>query len=203
MKKSIFQILFDFGFPIGLFFIYFQFYNFGKITPQEMIKTTGLVAIALLSITLAIGPLSRFLPFLNNLKIYRKIWGILSFVFAFIHMSLIFAVFFKFNLAKFVDFSNPKYPGLLAGILALLILLIITLSSTKAAFTSLPPKVWKFIQSTVYLALFFAVLHFYLVESVNGVLVIKRLLGQITFGFTGFVALLRLVTLLLPSQKSS
>ena len=92
-SKNMTQRLIDFGIPIGLFWVYFQFYNFGKITPSEMVKTTGLVAIALLSLTLAIGPLCRFLPNLDDLKAHRKIWGIFSFVFAFAHVSLVFVYF--------------------------------------------------------------------------------------------------------------
>lgn len=201
-EKNIVQKLVDFGVPIGLFLLYFQLYNFGQITPSEMIKTTGLVAIALLSITLAIGPLCRFFPFLDGLKAHRKVWGIFSFVFAFTHVTLIFVNFYKFNLLKFVDFESPRYPGILAGLIALVILFVVTATSNKKALTTFSPQVWKTIQTTAYLALAFAVLHFYLVESKDGVLVIKRLLGQITFGFAGLVVLLRLVILILPSKKS-
>lgn len=200
-EKNPVQKLIDFAIPLLLFWVYFQFYNFGKVTPSEMIKTTGLTAIALLSLTLAIGPLCRFFPDLNGLKAHRKVWGIMSFVFAFLHISLIFVYFYKFNLLKFVDFSNPKYPGLLAGILALVILLVITLTSNKFALNSLSPKIWKVVQSTAYLALILAVLHFYLIESQDGVLVIKRLLGQITFGFAAAVVALKVVTMILPSKK--
>jgi len=46
-----------------------------------------------------------------------------------------------------------------------------------------------------------AVSHFYLMEQVNGVLVIKRLLGQITFVFSVLVITLRILILLLPAKK--
>lgn len=199
-EKNIIQKIIDFGFPILLFWLYFQFYNFGKITPSEMIKTSGLVAIALLSITLGIGPLCRFIPFLNDLKAHRKVWGIASFLFAFIHTSLIYVYFFKYDLSKFVNFSNPKYLGLLAGIVSLLILFIVTLTSYKKFLDLLSPRTWKIIQTTSYLALMLAVVHFYIVESTNGVLVIKRLLGQITFGFAAIVVLIRLLVILLPTK---
>lgn len=199
--KSLIQRLIDFGVPLGLFWLYFQFYNFGKITPSEMVKTTGLLAIALLSLTLLIGPASRFFPSLNVLKAHRKVWGILSFIFAFLHMSLIFVYFYKFNLLKFVDFSNPKYLGILAGLIALFILAIVTATSTKKAVESLSPSVWKMIQTTAYLALLLAVIHFYIVESKDGVLVIKRLLGQITFGFAAVVVAIRLLVSFLSGKK--
>ena len=94
-EKNFSQRLMEWGVPILLFWLYFQFYNFGKISPSEMVKTTGLLAISLLGVTLVIGPLSRILPSLNFLKAYRKTWGILSFVIAFIHVGLVYVYFYK------------------------------------------------------------------------------------------------------------
>lgn len=200
-NKKIIQRLVDFGVPIGLFYLYFQFYNFDKITPQEMIKTTGLLAIALLSLTLIIGPVCRFFPSLDFLKAHRKFWGILSFFVALSHGALIYIYYANYNLAKLFNPSNPKYYGLLVGLISLIILLTVTLTSNKWLLNSLNPKMWKLIQSTAYLALVFAVLHFYLVESTNGALVIKRLLGQITFAFAALTVLIRVFILLFPSSQ--
>lgn len=201
VDKNIIQRLIDFGVPAGLFWLYFQFYNFGKITPSEMIKTTGLASIALLSVTLVIGPVCRFFPSLYFLKAHRKFWGILSFFIALAHGILIYIYYANYDLAKLFNPTSPKYLGLLAGLFSLIILLAVTLTSNKWALSSLSPRAWKLIQSTAYLALIFAVLHFYLVESKDGVLVIKRLLGQITFGFAGVVVLLRLLIMFSPSSS--
>lgn len=201
MNKNTLQRLIDIGLPIGLFFIYFRFYNFSKFTPHEMVKTSGLLAITLLSLTLIIGPACKFFPALDALKAHRKFWGILSFFTALTHTILVFIYYFQFNFWKFIDFSNPKYLGILAGLIALLILAIVTGTSTKKAIESLSPNVWKIIQTTAYLALILAVLHFYIVESKDGVLVIKKLLGQITFAFAGFVVIVRLIIIFLPSKK--
>ena len=200
-SEGIFQKFFDFAIPLVLLYLYYRFYNFGKITPSEMIKTTGLWSIALLSLTLIIGPLSRFLPFVDPLKAHRKVWGIMAFLAGLTHAVLIYINYFKFDLSKFVDFSSPRYPGLLAGIAALIILAVVTFTSNKLALVSLSPAIWKMIQTTVYIALFLAVLHFYLVESVNGVLVIKRVVGQITFGFAAVAVALRVLVMLLPARK--
>ena len=96
-SKNAFQQLLDFGVPLILFWLYFQFYNFGQITPAEMIKTSGLLAISLLSLSLVIGPLCRFFPGLDILKAHRKVWGIASFYAAAIHTGLIFYYFFKLD----------------------------------------------------------------------------------------------------------
>lgn len=193
VEKNLIQRFLDFGVPLGLFWLYFQFYNFGKLTPSEMIKTTGLLAIALLSLTLFVGPVCRFFPSLDILKAHRKFWGILSFLIALIHGILIYIYYFNYNLSRLFDPAGPKYYGLLIGLVALLILLVVTLTSNKTALNSLSPKTWKRVQSLSYIALIFAVGHFYLVESTNGVLVIKRLLGQITFYFATAVVIIRLI----------
>lgn len=191
-EKNIIQQLIDFGVPILLFWVYFQFVGDGQVTPRALVKTTGLASIALLSITLAIGPLCRFLPFLNNLKAHRKVWGIFSFIFAFSHISLIFVNFYKFNLLKFVDFQSPRYLAVLTGLIAGVILFVVTATSNKKALTLLSPQVWKMVQTTAYLALASAVAHFYLVGSED---------SQLTFGFAGLTVLIRLFVLILPNKK--
>ncbi len=199
--KNFFQRIIDFGVPIGVFLLIFFFYNHGQITPSEMIKNTGLWAIALLGVTLLVGPLSRIIPALSFLKAHRKVWGILSVVIVLAHASLVTIYFYKFDFTKFIDFNSPKYPGLLSGILALVILLLVTFTSNQKALTSLSPGVWKAIQTTSYIAMILAIGHFYLMESTNGVLVIKRLLGRIIFGFAVFVIVARIIVLFLPSRK--
>ena len=193
--------LLDFGLPILLFLLFFFFYNFGKISPSEMVKNTGLLSITLLGITLAVGPLSRIIPVLEPLKAHRKFWGITSFLVALVHVGLVYVYFYKFDVTKFVNFAHPKYPGILSGLLALVILFLVTMTSNQKAITKLSPNIWKAIQLTSYLAMALAVAHFYIMETQNGILVIKRLLGQITFVFSILVIVLRVLILLLPTKK--
>lgn len=200
-EKDFLDRIAEFGIPLLLFWIFFQFYNLGKFTPSEMVKTTGLLAISLLSLTLIIGPLSAILPFVERLKAYRKAWGVLSFVTALLHIALVFIFYYKFDLMKFIDIANPKYGGVLSGLLAIVILFLVTLTSNKKALNTLSPKTWKIIQTTSYLALILAVLHFFIVEQANGVLVIKRQLGWITFWFAIAAIVLRVVVLFWPRKK--
>ena len=123
MKSGSRSYRLDFGLPIGLFLIFFEFYNFGKVTPSEMIKTTGLLAITLLSLTLFIGPACRFFPSLDILKTHRKFWGILSFFVGLSHAALIYIFYANYDLAKLFNPASPKYYGLLAGLTSLVILL--------------------------------------------------------------------------------
>jgi len=161
IDKTLKHRLLDFGVPLGLFLLFFFFYNFGKFNAHEIIKTSGLLSITLLGITLAVGPLARLTPALDILKAHRKVWGILSFLVAFIHVGLVFVYFYKFNFLKFIDFASPKYMGTLSGLLALVILFLVTITSSQKALTKLSPKIWKIIQTSSYLAMALAVSHFY------------------------------------------
>lgn len=199
--KNLIQQLIDWGVPLGLFLLYFKFYNFGKFIPSEMIKTTGLMAISLLALTLIAGPIARFIPSLDILKAHRKFWGITSFLFIILHLCLVIIFYFKFNFLRLFDLSNPKFMGLTTGVLATVILLLVTLTSNKKALKHLDPKVWKTIQTASYLALILSIAHFYLMEQVNGILIIKRVLGQITFWFALLVIVIRLIVLFLPPKS--
>ncbi len=203
VEKNSTRRLFDIGVPIMLFLAFFLFYNFGKITPPEMVKTSGLLSISLLAITLLVGPICKLFPGLNLLKAHRKFWGITSFLAALAHVTLVFIYFYKFNLLRFVDYSHPKYPGILAGLAAITILFLVTLTSSKKALKLLSPKTWKTVQITSYLALGLAVGHFYLMEQVEGVLVIKRFLGRITFVLSAIAIPVRLLIIFWPAKKFS
>lgn len=187
--------------PVGLFLFYFAFYNFGKFSPSEMVKTTGLMAISLLSITLAVGPVARFIPSINSLKTYRKFWGITSFVFLLAHLGLVLIFYFKFNLLRLFVLDNSKFPGLAAGMLAFAVLLVVTLTSNKKIVKRMNPRTWKIIQTTSYVALLLSVTHFYLMEQVGGVLVIKRLLGRVTFLLAIGTILIRILVLVFPQKR--
>ncbi|OGK19766.1 hypothetical protein A3D80_03400 [Candidatus Roizmanbacteria bacterium RIFCSPHIGHO2_02_FULL_40_13b] len=201
MDKNLLQKLLDWIVPIGILLIYFFFYNFGKITPSEMIKTTGLVAIALLSITLFIGSLSRFIPAVNILKVHRKHWGIASFVLAIIHTFLVIMFFYKFDFFRLFNFTKSNTIGIQAGLIALLILFMVTVSSFHMIFEKLPEGMWKKLQMTSYIALALVVLHFFLMEQKDGVFVIKRLLGQITYWFAFVVLIARIVVAIFPKKE--
>lgn len=200
-KKNVAQRFVDFALPTALFLLYFIFYNFGKITHHGMIKNTGLLAISLLVLTLLIGPLTRVFPRLEFLKAHRKFWGILSFLVALLHVILVYIYHYKFNFLRLINFTDPQHPEILFGILALVILFLVTLTSNQKAVTIFSPKTWKLIQTTSYLALILAVSHFYLMKIKNGILVMEQTLEQITFWFALLVILARVVILFLPSKK--
>ncbi len=175
--------------PVLVFVLYLITYNKFKITVSEMIKTTGLWSITLLSITLLVGPLSKYIKLFNLLKIHRKFWGIASFCIAITHFVLVLHKYYRWDIVGLLSFSNPKVAPVWAGLIATILLFLITITSNKKSIEVMGPKKWKLLQTMSYLALGFVILHFYLAETKDGVLVIKRFMGRFALVF-GIVAIL-------------
>lgn len=175
--------------PVLVFVLYLVTYNKFKITVSEMIKTTGLWSITLLSVTLLVGPLSKYIKIFNQLKIHRKFWGITSFCVAITHFVLVLHKYYQWDIVGLLSFSNPKVAPVWAGLIATILLFLITITSNKKSIEVMGPKKWKLFQTMSYLALGFVILHFYLAETKDGVLVIKRFMGRFALVF-GIVAIL-------------
>ncbi len=178
------------GLPLWYFLLLFFFYGYQQISWSMMNKIAGLLALLLLGTSFLIGPLSYFLPqVFTQLKIYRKYLGISGFVVALIHATLSTLFYFKMDLAFMLfDGKNEHLLGVWLGILALLIFLSMTLMSTKKAVEAIGASMWKKLQTGGYLALGLVMAHFILMETNNGLFIIRRPLGRAIFVF-GFVVL--------------
>ncbi len=179
--------------PLAVFVLYFVTYNKFKFTTSEMIKTTGLWSITLLSITLLVGPLAKYIKFFNFVKVHRKFWGISSFFIALTHFILVIYKYYQWDFVAALSFSNPKVAPVWAGMVATILLFLITITSNKKSMEIMGAKKWKLLQTMSYLALAFVLLHFYLAETKDGVLVIKRFMGRFAMGFGVFAIVVRIV----------
>lgn len=200
-KKHASHRFFDIAVPFALLLGFYRFYNEGVINPSEAVKTTGLWAISLLALTLVVGPLSRIFSLFEHLKAHRKVWGVTAFWAAVLHIGLVFHFFWKWDLTRLWDITHPRYNGIGAGLLAVIILALVTFTSQEKVIKKINPGTWKMLQTTSYLALILAVLHFFFMEQRDGVLVIKRTLGQITFWGSITVIAARLLVFFLPNIK--
>jgi methionine sulfoxide reductase heme-binding subunit len=157
-----------------------------------IIRSTSTLAILLLHIILAIGPLCRlnnkYLPLLYN----RRHLGVTMF-----SMALIHGVFslFQFHalgnvnplVSLFISNTNysslPAFPFQALGFFALFIFFVMAVTSHDFWLHNLTPKVWKTLHMFVYLAYFLVVMHVMLgviqYES-NPVLVIMIFTGMAT-----------------------
>lgn len=194
--------LYDWALPIVLLLIYFFFYNQGIASTSGFIKTSGLVGILLLSITLFIGPASRFIQSLNIEKEHRKFWGIASVAFITVHAFLVINTYFHYNLFMLVDFSRPKFPGLFSGLVSLLILFVVTATSYQFIMRHLEHATWKKIQNASYIALLLALMHFFLMEQKTFPFTFKYILETIPFWLGTCTVVLRVIVYFFPKNTN-
>lgn len=133
-----------------------------------IIRSTSTLAVLLLHIILAIGPLCRlnnkYLPLLYN----RRHLGVTMFSMALVHG--IFSLF-QFHalgnknplVSLFISNTNyssvPAFPFQALGLFALLIFFLMAITSHDFWLHNLSPRVWKTMHMFVYLAYFLVVMH--------------------------------------------
>jgi methionine sulfoxide reductase heme-binding subunit len=140
-----------------------------QVTMETLIiRGTSTLAILLLHIILAIGPLCRlnnkFLPLLYN----RRHLGVTMFLFAAVHgvfSILQFHTLGNVNPLVSVFISNTSYTSIAAfpfqalGFFALLIFLLMAATSHDFWLHNLSPRVWKTIHMLVYIAYALVIMH--------------------------------------------
>lgn len=156
------------GIYLGLFISLTLLFNSEATFETLLIRGSSTLAFLLLHIILAIGPLCRlntkFLPLLYN----RRHLGVTMFSFAAVHgvFSIIqFHALSNSNPIVSVFTSNTNYGSLsgfpfqVLGFIALIIFLLMAITSHDFWLHNLSPRVWKTLHMFVYLAYFLVVMH--------------------------------------------
>ncbi|WP_276500343.1 Rieske 2Fe-2S domain-containing protein [Terrimonas pollutisoli] len=133
-----------------------------------LIRSTSTLALLILHVILAIGPLCRlnkkFLPLLYN----RRHLGVTMFCFAAIHGVFSILQFHSLGntnpiVSLFTSNTNfgslPAFPFQALGFFALIIFFLMAITSHDFWLHNLSPKVWKTLHMFVYLAYFLVVMH--------------------------------------------
>jgi sulfoxide reductase heme-binding subunit YedZ len=130
---------------------------------QYLTLRTGKAALVMVVITLACTPLNSLFGFKPALKA-RRTFGLYTFIYAFLHVSIFFGVdyFFNFQLI-WLDLNEKRY--ILAGAGSFLILLPLAVTSFRWWMKRLG-KTWKRLHRLVYLGALLAAVHYiWLVKS--------------------------------------
>ncbi|MBI2079711.1 ferric reductase-like transmembrane domain-containing protein [Candidatus Micrarchaeota archaeon] len=175
------------------------FSDFNK-SLREINKVIALESIALITITFLLGPLSKIWPQVFAKYLYlRKPLGIAGFAFGMVHSVYSFYQYYKLDIN--VAMASPKWGGFVAGVVALFIFLLMTLTSTNEAIKSMGYERWKTLQRTGYIALFFTIAHFYILETKPDIGLDVRPYGLIFFYLAIFALLIRAAILFIPTHK--
>ncbi len=125
---------------------------------------TGNTAIALLLLSLAVTPIQTVTGW-RKISTIRKSLGLWAFAYALLHMLVFVGLDYGFSLEFILLDGLPSKPYIVAGLLALLVLVPLALTSTKGMQRRLG-KAWKALHRWVYLAGILAVTHFIWVRKV-------------------------------------
>ncbi len=126
-------------------------------------KSSAVTAVILLSFTLLIGPLSHFYAkYFEKHKDYRKKLGLLAVIYGIIHIII---TSFTWNLPKAITYTSSNRSAIIVGVLAAILLLVISLTSNKKVFENIKFPLWKAIQFTSYIVLALLIVHFALIKK--------------------------------------
>lgn len=123
-------------------------------------RTTGMLTLVFLSLTVAITPLRQIFGF-NSLVKFRRMLGLFAFFYGSLHL-LTYVWFDRlFNLVS-VATDVVQRPFILLGMTAFLLMLPLAITSTNKMVKRLGGKRWARLHRLVYLAAIAAVVHFWM-----------------------------------------
>ncbi len=129
------------------------------------IRTTGLLSLIFLLLSLTITPVSRLTGW-GWLIQFRRMLGL----YAFFHTCLHFSIFFGFDRERSISstFSEIiKRPYLMVGAAGLLLMVPLAVTSTNGMIRRLGPKRWKALHRLAYLAAIAGVVHYYMLVKAD------------------------------------
>ena len=157
-------------------------------------KTTGMLTLIFLSLTVAVTPLRKIFG-LNSLVKVRRTLGLFAFFYGSLHLLTYIAFDRVFNLLS-VGQDVVKRPFILAGMTAFLLMVPLAVTSTNKMVKRLGGKRWARLHSLVYFAAIAGVVHFWMLVKSD-----TRL--PLTFGFIVLFLLgYRLLTRYMPAPQS-
>ncbi len=129
------------------------------------IRTTGLLSLLFLVLSLTITPVSRLASW-GWLGQFRRMLGL----YAFFHTALHFLLFFGFDRSAKVGDTVSEIlarPYLMVGTVGLVLMVPLAATSTNGMIKRLGPKRWKALHRLAYLAAIAGALHFFLLVKAD------------------------------------
>ena len=129
--------------------------------PLEFVtRTTGMLTLLFLLISLAVSPLRRITGF-NWLVRFRRMLGLFAFFYGTLHL-LTYVAFDRFFHFTTIPGDVLKRPFIAIGMTAFFLMVPLAITSTNKMVRRLGGKVWSRLHKVVYLAGILGVLHYYM-----------------------------------------
>lgn len=137
--------------------------NLGANPAEFFLRTTGVLAIIFLGLSLAVTPLRKAFGW-NQLIKLRRMLGVFSFFYAVIHLSA-YTVFDKgLNIAAIAS-DIAQRPFIALGFAAFVLMAPLAVTSTNGMIKRLGGKRWQRLHKLAYPIAILGILHFYLIQK--------------------------------------
>ena len=148
--------------------------------PKEyVLRTTGMLALVFLLLSLCVTPLRRLSGY-NALSHFRRMLGLYAFFYGLVHLSFWFAVDRGLDFAAaWKDVQDRSF--ILIGMVTLVMLIPLAVTSTNAMIKRMGAQKWKQLHRLAYIAAVGGVIHYCLVGKV---------LTRLPMGFIGALVVL-------------
>jgi ferredoxin-NADP reductase/DMSO/TMAO reductase YedYZ heme-binding membrane subunit len=129
------------------------------------IRTTGILSLIFLVLSLTVTPLMRLAQW-SSLGQLRRVMGLYAFFHALVHFGLFYLFDRNANLGDVLsEIAMRRY--LLVGIVGLLVMVPLAVTSTNRMIQRLGPKRWKLLHRLAYLAAAGGALHYYMLVKAD------------------------------------
>lgn len=123
-------------------------------------RTTGMLTLIFLSLTVAVTPLRKIFG-INSLVKVRRMLGLFAFFYGFLHL-LTYVWFDRFFNFISVGQDVVKRPFILVGMIAFVLMVPLAITSTNKMIKRLGGKRWAQLHRLVYVAAIAGVVHFWM-----------------------------------------
>jgi len=128
---------------------------------EFFLRTTGVLTLTFLLITLSITPLRKLFG-MNQLIKYRRLLGLFAFFYGVIHLSTYFIFDRDASVSSTVE-DVVKRRFILFGMSALLLMVPLAVTSTNGMIKRLGGKRWQRLHRLVYISGILGVIHFWMI----------------------------------------
>jgi len=135
--------------------------NLGANPVEYFLRTTGVLTLVFLMITLAVTPLRKMHGW-NSLVKFRRMLGLFAFFYGFLHL-VTYSIFDKsFNISAIAG-DVWQRPFIAVGMLAFFLLIPLAVTSTNGMIKRLGGKNWAKLHKLTYLISILGVIHFWMI----------------------------------------
>jgi len=149
---------------------------------EFILRTTGVLTLVFLLVSLSVTPLRKYYGW-NNLIKFRRMLGLYAFFYGFLHL-ITYSIFDKSLSLSGIVSDVWQRPFIAIGMLAFFLLIPLAVTSTNGMIKRLGGKNWARLHKATYVAAILGVIHFWMI--VKSDIYYPVLFGLILAGLLGY-----------------